>query len=484
VSVHAIEIGQFEHDAGAGGERSRSTIARGGNGLLDPRRCAVLDRGSPDYERVRQSLAWNARIPDRFPDVIAQPRDVDDVVAFVNAARERKLRIAVRSGGHSWSGAFVRAGGMLLDMGAFNQVDVSPAGARASAGPAVKSRELMASLLPYGRGFPAGHCPTVGLGGFLLAGGRGWNWSEWGPACYSVDGVDLVLYDGRQVHADAEHHADLLWAARGGGVAFPAIVTGFHLRSHPLPPNLGSGNDTYPLELCEEVAAWVMANRSEWPGETRLGLTHDPETRAPVVWVGTTAFTASPDETRQVLASLDTFPMRGQALRSFRADSLTFEALYEIRDAAYPPGFRYAADSLFSSAPPVPTIATLAEHIVRAPSPTSHILFVLPRAPIPEAPAPGAAWSVDGDFLIDIFAGWPNGTDDAANLAWVAQAIDAFEATVWGSYMGEVDLSRWGAAKALSPEAWARLDGIRAEYDPAGGFYRPFDPIGDPEGSA
>jgi hypothetical protein len=86
---------------------------------------------------------------------------------------------------------------------------------------------------------------------------------------------------------------------------------------------------------------------------------------------------------------------------------------------------------------------------------------------------------VDGDFLIDVFASWPSPDDDAANLAWVARAVDAFESSAWGGYMGEVDLARWGAANALSREAWARLDRVRAQHDPSGGFYRSFEPLGD-----
>ena len=30
-------------------------------------------------------------------------------------------------------------------------------------------------LLQHGFMFPGGHCPDVGLGGFLLQGGMGWN---------------------------------------------------------------------------------------------------------------------------------------------------------------------------------------------------------------------------------------------------------------------------------------------------------------------
>jgi len=120
----------------------------------------VIERESPDYESVRRGLAWNGRLADRYPDVIARPRDDDEVVEAIAYAREHGLRIAVRSGGHSWCGAFMRSGGMLLDMGAFNQVAASAAAERTVAGPGVRSQELLAALTPHGRAFPAGHCPT------------------------------------------------------------------------------------------------------------------------------------------------------------------------------------------------------------------------------------------------------------------------------------------------------------------------------------
>ena len=58
---------------------------------------------------------------------------------------------------------------------------------------------------------------NVGLGGFLLQGGFGWNSRAWGPACVSVRAIDVVTADGEMWHADAKRSADLLWAARGAG---------------------------------------------------------------------------------------------------------------------------------------------------------------------------------------------------------------------------------------------------------------------------
>ncbi|KIX09649.1 uncharacterized protein Z518_00730 [Rhinocladiella mackenziei CBS 650.93] len=48
--------------------------------------------------------------------------------------------------------------------------------------------------------FPGGHCPTVGLGGFLLQGGFGWNSRKWGVACESILAIDVVTADGDLIH--------------------------------------------------------------------------------------------------------------------------------------------------------------------------------------------------------------------------------------------------------------------------------------------
>src|SRR5439155_5190682 len=143
--------------------------------------------------------------------------------------RSRGLRISIRSGGHSWIGASLRDGGLLIDLSHLNSVSIDPAGRTAVVGPAIRNVELMAALAPYGLAFPAGHCPTVGVGGFLLGGGQGWNQGVWGPACLSVQAIDLVNAEGELITADARQNAELLWLARGVGPGFPGVILRYHL---------------------------------------------------------------------------------------------------------------------------------------------------------------------------------------------------------------------------------------------------------------
>src|SRR5262249_8441016 len=144
-------------------------------------------------------------------------------------------RIAVKSGGHNWRGACLRDDSLLLDLGALKRIEVEPESLLARAEPGVTHQELADAIVPHGLGFPIGHCPTVGLGGYLLAGGYGWNPRTWGTAGWSVDAIDAVTVDGEELLIDAVNPPDLFWAARGGGGGFPAVALRYHLRLKPLP---------------------------------------------------------------------------------------------------------------------------------------------------------------------------------------------------------------------------------------------------------
>lgn len=237
-----------------------------------PLRAKSLRRDAPDYEAARQATMWNARHPDRFPDVIVQAKDVYDVVAAVKRARRDGLRIGVRSGGHSWSGNHVRDGGMLLDVSALRDVTIDKAAMRATTGPGRAGHELCLLLARQGLFFPSGHCKGVGVGGFLLQGGFGWHGRALGLACMSVVAIDLVTADGDLVHASPDENADYYWAARGAGPGFFGVVTRFHLRVYPKPRIIGFALQTYPASMLEEVFRWAHAIGPEVPSEIELQL--------------------------------------------------------------------------------------------------------------------------------------------------------------------------------------------------------------------
>src|SRR4051794_18565888 len=220
-------------------------------------------RGAEGYETARRATVWNGLLPDRFPDVIVQADDTDDVVAALRYARANGHKVGVRSGGHSWAASHLRDGGLLLDVSRLDHCTVDPDRMTADVGPGKVASVFATELDSQGLFFPAGHCEGIRLGGYLLQGGYGWNSRVLGPACESVLGLDIVTADGETIYCDADHHPDLYWAARGSGPGFFGVVTAFHLRVYPRPAICGSSLYVYPIELADEVYTWARQISAE-----------------------------------------------------------------------------------------------------------------------------------------------------------------------------------------------------------------------------
>lgn len=196
-------------------------------------------RGDPGYAETWAEMLWNGLKPERFPDVIVRAASQADVVAAVRTARSVGLRVAVRAGGHSWCGSPLRDGGMLIDVSGLRGCSVDPSSATATVQPGFTGRALVRELAPYELAFPAGHCGSVALGGYLLSGGLGWNSPALGPACVSVQQIEAVTADGDVVTCDTQQNPDLFWAARGAGRA-----------SSPSSPPSASASTAVPRASC------------------------------------------------------------------------------------------------------------------------------------------------------------------------------------------------------------------------------------------
>lgn len=135
------------------------------------------ESANPDtYEAARLSRVFNGRCPQRFPLAVVQATSESDVLTATKLAELHNCRIAVRSGGHSFPVWSVQDDSILIDLGGFKVLDVDEEKRIAKVSPSVTSKELNDALIEkHGLMFPGGHCPDVGLGGFLLQGGMGWN---------------------------------------------------------------------------------------------------------------------------------------------------------------------------------------------------------------------------------------------------------------------------------------------------------------------
>lgn len=128
-----------------------------------------------EYERARIGRIFNYRRPERYPVAIVEATNDDDVVEAVKLAKEQKTRISVRSGGHSWAAWSVRDNAVLIDFGNFKHMQLDQSTNVITVSPSTTGRVLNGYLATKGLIFPGGHCPDVGVGGFLLQGGMGWN---------------------------------------------------------------------------------------------------------------------------------------------------------------------------------------------------------------------------------------------------------------------------------------------------------------------
>lgn len=217
--------------------------------LRDALRGAVLLPGDPGYDVARKVL--NESI-DKHPALIVQPTGVADIRTAVDFARERNLLLAVKCGGHSYSGRSTCDRGLQIDLSRFRSVRIDPVARIARVAGGSLLGELDHESMAFGLVTTAGTVSHTGVSGLTLGGGFGRLARRFGLALDNVRSVDIVTADGQLLHASADEHPDLYWGVRGGGGNF-GIVTSFHFELHPMQRQVIGGNVVYPISRAREL---------------------------------------------------------------------------------------------------------------------------------------------------------------------------------------------------------------------------------------
>ena len=195
----------------------------------------ILYRGDEGYEIYRRGATWNARKPNRYPNAIVLAESVDDVIAAVKMAKERRMAGQHRSGGHSFTGSHTRDNAVLINIMKMKELSVDPKARMATASPAWFGDQLNKVLEKTQLDPPTAHDPGVGIGGFILCGGHSTISRMFGPACASLEALDVVNADGELIHADEKQNSDYLWAARGSGPGFFGVAVRYYLKLYLCP---------------------------------------------------------------------------------------------------------------------------------------------------------------------------------------------------------------------------------------------------------
>ncbi len=179
-------------------------------------------------------------------------RTTADVVAAVNFARENRLRLVVKGGGHSYQGTSDAADSLLIWTRAMNGIVLHdafvPQGceAKLAVQPAVTVDAGAVWMHVYdavttkaGRYVQGGGCATVGVAGLIQSGGFGSFSKNYGIAAAGLLEAEIVTADGQVRIANACTNPDLFWGIKGGGGGSLGVVTRLTLRTRELPTFFG-----------------------------------------------------------------------------------------------------------------------------------------------------------------------------------------------------------------------------------------------------
>ncbi|XP_047074074.1 berberine bridge enzyme-like Cyn d 4 [Lolium rigidum] len=203
----------------------------------------VFTPSSPSFTSV---LVSSIRNPKFFtpttvrPVCIVTPTNASHVQAAVVCGRRHDVRVRVRSGGHDYEGLSYRSERpetfAVVDLENLRAVRVNRRAATAWVDSGATLGELyytVAKAAP-GLAFPAGVCPTIGVGGHFSGGGMGMMMRKYGLSVDNVLDATLVDATGRLLDKKAMGR-DLFWAIRGGGGGSFGIVLSWKVRLVPVP---------------------------------------------------------------------------------------------------------------------------------------------------------------------------------------------------------------------------------------------------------
>jgi FAD/FMN-containing dehydrogenase/alkanesulfonate monooxygenase SsuD/methylene tetrahydromethanopterin reductase-like flavin-dependent oxidoreductase (luciferase family) len=186
--------------------------------LLD----SAVEPGDVGYAAVRSTYMRGGR-----PGLVLRPASTAEVVEALAFARAQDVPLAIRSGGHGISGRSTNDGGVVIDLGRMNGIEVlDVATRRVRIEPGARWGEVAAALQPYGWALTSGDYGGVGVGGLATAGGIGFLVRQHGLTLDHLRAAEVVLADGSVVRASAQENPDLFWGVRGAGANL-GIVTSF-----------------------------------------------------------------------------------------------------------------------------------------------------------------------------------------------------------------------------------------------------------------
>lgn len=422
----------------------------------------VLLADSPGYETARHVL--NGAI-DRRPALIVQPTGTADVRRAVAFAASHQLLLAVKCGGHSFSGMSTCDRGMMIDLSGMRGVRVDPKARRAW----VEGGSLLGLVdhetAAYDLVTPLGTVSHTGVGGLTTGGGFGRLARRFGLAVDNVMSVDVVTADGQLRHADAQENPDLYWGVRGGGGNF-GIVTTFEFQLHPRPAQFVAGNVVYPIAQARDVLRFLADYGPQAPDELQLDFSMtQPPGREPGVMVVQACYCGTN-------AERDLAPLRkvGTPI-SDSVKATDYAAFQRSGDRTDPRALALYLKSGFTTGISEKLIAGILDGFEPHPARVTSVFSQQAGGAIGRVPVSACAFPHRHAALSLMHAvGWKTGDDGNPHMAAARKYWATLEPLTSGFYVNEVNDESRAVLNANYRENFPRMVTVKKQYDPTNLF--------------
>ena len=446
------------------------TVSMGG---LDEFRAALRGRliqaSDPEYDASR--TIWNAMI-DRRPALIVRCAGAADVLAAVNFARDKRMPLAIRGGGHNIAGSALCDDGLVIDLSGMRAVQIDPRRRRAYVEGGATLRDFDHEAQSFGLATPLGINSTTGVAGLTLGGGFGWLSRSLGLTVDNLLSAEVVTADGRRLHASENDEPDLFWALRGGGGNF-GVVTNFEFALHPVGPEVSAGLMVFShaqaqsvmrqyrdfiAGMGDQLSVWAVLRKAP-PLPFLPAAVHGSDVVVLAVF--------SPQQPDAVQGAIGRLRGFGQPLGE-HIGAVPYEAWQQAFDPLLAPGARNYWKSHNFNRLSDAAIDVVIDYAGKLPSPHSEIFMGLIGGKASARPAGATAYPHrDALFAMNVHTRWEDPADDARCIAWAREffkmAAPYAAGSVYINFLTQDEGER--IADAYGPN-FDRLAQIKARYDP------------------
>jgi FAD/FMN-containing dehydrogenase len=428
--------------------------------LADSLRGNLLLPGNAAYEKARRVL--NGSI-DKKPAFVIQPIGVTDIRNAVDFAREREMLLAIKCGGHSYSGKSTCDGGMQIDLSTFRHARIDTNSRTAYMAGGSLLGELDREAMALGLVTTAGTVSHTGVGGLTLGGGFGRLGRRFGLSLDNLKSVDVVTADGQLRHASSDENPDLFWGVRGGGGNF-GVVTSFDFQLHPMQRQVVGGNIFFPIGKLRDLLNFYSEFVNTAPDELYCDLLATAPAGGEDGVCGVNLCYSGPAEKADAVLA----PIRkvGTAILD-TVTSIDYVELQRSGDNADPRQVGEYLKSGFVNEIPNALIDNLVNEFQQHPDRDFVIFFQHSGGAIGRVPTEATAFAHRKSVAnLLCFLSWDLAIDGAPHVAYLKDYWSKVERYTDGYYTNEVSNEPQAVVNSNYQGNFERLLKVKQKYDP------------------